>query len=859
MRENTAGLVKAVIKSIFHHNPSALMIIISISVFMIMPTVMLNTSRSLLNSVDDSVIKVYGRFDYIYYVEPELLNEKEKNDIKFTEEHTYTGKIHITGIIGADGYVMHAGYMDNAAMQMSGISLTSGRWPQTSGEIAVTESAMPYIESIEQQLHLETPTEVVGVVSDYGRLWPRGKAQNDMQLDNLDVFMTESDMELLKEKTGLNYIIYLIEDDASFAPIDNIYENYNWRNVKLQNGSFDTPQSFMTISGTVCAFLLIGTMIFFNGAIIRRYHTIWMLGTEIKRLRGIYNIELGVYVLIGNAVGILLGMVGTALAIESLSANLGKNIPLSIDAMNIFEMFFINILIVYALGNLMFRLKVNEKIKKRFHHQAWKTGFVRLTFLEYRIMPKNFALALMVIMMSIFFISHINNYVEELGQATAYAGGYAGEMPMDYDFELLAQSLEFAGAKADDLCYLNTYEKNGIPDEDMKIFEGIEEIKNINGYKMTDKILILKDADEFDTYLDISDMHLDGKYTIKGVRGGEIYVKGSDELMRLIGYEANTAIQTEILGLPDNDIVLMNEYVHEGYIDVDKVKSGEEIILIMPSYIYEEWGSGEKKTYGLRFADFDDENAVNDTLFHVGDAITLSEYRVLVNMNAGISENEVAVLIKRNDIVTKIGAIIRCNAAWFDRAFETGIIIPTYRIITSNEAFNIFNIDATYTRVRIYAAENADTDSIRIELNNITDKYPLMMVRDITSQLVNYHELNSLVSMTCNLLKYLVMIFGCINVVLLMLSKTRSNMDNYRIYWINGLCLHEIVLIFVLQMIFMVAVSLMALCLLYRIIIGNLDMLAQPDNLNMTAWYLLIVFVCSIIGSGVMVIKELAR
>ncbi len=859
MRENTVGLVKTVIKSIFHHNPSALMIIISISIFMIMPTVMLNTSRSLLNSVADSVIKVYGRFDYIYYVNTDVLTEREKRGVQSRDEHSYTGKMYVAGAVGSDNVVLYAGYMDGAAKYLGSIRLTSGRWPQTSGEIAVTESAMPYIESIERQLHLETPTEVVGVVADYGRLWPRGRAQNDMQLDNLDVFMTESDMELLKGETGLNYIIYLIEDDASFAPIDNMYENYNWRNVKLQNGSFDTPQSFMTISGTVCAFLLIGTMIFFNGAIIRRYHTIWMLGTEIKRLRGIYNIELGVYVLIGNAVGILLGMVGTALAIESLSANLGKDIPLSIDAMNIFEMFFINILIVYALGNLMFRLKVSEKIRKRFHHQAWKTGFVRLTFLEYRIMSKNFVLALMVIMMSIFFISHINNYVEELGQATAYAGGYAGEMPMDYDFELLAQSLEFAGAKADDLCYLNTYEKNGIPDEDMKIFEGIEKIKNINGYKMTDKILILKDADEFDTYLDISDMHLDGKYTIKGVRGGEIYVKGSDELMRLIGYEANTAIQTEILGLPDNDIVLMNEYVHEGYIDVDKVKSGEEIILIMPSYIYEEWGSGKKKTYGLRFADFDDENAVNDTLFHVGDAITLSEYRVLVNMNAGISENEVPVLIKRNDIVTKIGAIIRCNAAWFDRAFETGIIIPTYRIITSNEVFNIFDIDATYTRVRIYAEENADTDSIRIELNNITDKYPLMMVRDITSQLVNYHELNSLVSMTCNLLKYLVMIFGCINVVLLMLSKTRSNIGNYRIYWINGLCLHEIVLIFVLQMIFMVAVSLMALCLLYRIIIGNLDMLAQPDNLNMTAWYLLIVFVCSIIGSGAIVVRELAR
>ncbi len=859
MRENTAGLVKAVIKSIFHHNPSALMIIISISVFMIMPTVMLNTSRSLLNSVADSVIKVYGRFDYIYYTNADVLTEREERDIKSREKHSYTGKLYIAGTVGISNVILHAGYMDSAARYLTGLGLTSGRWPQKSGEIAATESAMQYIESIEQQLQLEMPIEVVGIVSDYGRLWPRGKTQNDMQLDNLDVFMTESDMELLKGKTGLNYIIYLIEDDASFAPIDNMYENYNWRNVKLQNGSFDTPQSFMTISGIVCAFLLIGTMIFFNGAIIRRYHTIWMLGTEIKRLRGIYNIELAVYVLIGNIAGVLLGTIGTALAIDSLSVSLGKDIPLFIDAMNILEMIFINMLIVYALGNLMFRLKVDEKMTRRFHHQAWKTGFIRLVFLEYRVMPKNFVLALMVIMMSIFFISYINNYAEELGQATAYAGGYAGEMPMDYDFELLAQSLGFAGAKDDDLCYLNTYEKNGIPDEEMKIFEDIVGVKSFNGYKMTDKMLILKDADRFDTYLDISDARLDGRYSIKKLKGGENFVKGHDELLKLVGYEENTMIQTEILGLTDGDLMLMDEYITEGNIDVDKIKSGEEVILIVPSYIYEEWGTGKKKTYGLKFAHYTDENAVNDTLFHVGDEITLSEYRVLVNMNAGISESEVSELIERNDFNVRIGAMIRSYAAWFDKMPETDFMIPTYRIITSNVAFNIFNIDATYTRVRIYAEENADTDSIRIELNNITDKYPLMIVRDITPQLVNYHELNSLVSMTCNLLKYLVMIFGCINVVLLMLSKTRSNISNYRIYWINGMCLHEIILIFVLQMIFMIVVSLTALCLLCQIITGNLDIFAQQDNLNMTAWYLLIVFVCSIISSGVTAVRELAR
>ncbi len=393
----------------------------------------------------------------------------------------------------------------------------------------------------------------------------------------------------------------------------------------------------------------------------------------------------------------------------------------------------------------------------------------------------------------------------------------------------------------------------------MKIFEDIVGVKSFNGYKMTDKMLILKDADRFDTYLDISDARLDGRYSIKKLKGGENFVKGHDELLKLVGYEENTVIQTEILGLTDGDLMLMDEYITEGNIDVDKIKSGEEVILIVPSYIYEEWGTGKKKTYGLKFAHYTDENAVNDTLFHVGDEITLSEYRVLVNMNAGISESEVPELIERNDFNVRIGAMIRSYAAWFDKMPETDFMIPTYRIITSNDAFNIFNIDATYTRVRIYAEENADTDSLRMALNNITDKYPLMKVRDITSQLVNYHELNSLVSMTCNLLKYLVMIFGCINVMLLMLSKTRSNISNYRIYWINGLCLHEIILIFVLQMIFMIVVSLTALCLLCQIITGNLDIFAQQDNLNMTAWYLLIVFVCSIISSGVTAVRELAR
>ena len=66
MKENRWGLLKAVLKSTFQHNPSALLIILCIAVFVIMPSVLLNSSRSILQSVTESVAEVYGGFDYIF-------------------------------------------------------------------------------------------------------------------------------------------------------------------------------------------------------------------------------------------------------------------------------------------------------------------------------------------------------------------------------------------------------------------------------------------------------------------------------------------------------------------------------------------------------------------------------------------------------------------------------------------------------------------------------------------------------------------------------------------------------------------------------------------------------------------------
>ncbi len=863
MKENRWGLLRAVLKSTFQHNPSALLIILCIAVFVIMPSVLLNSSRSILQSVTESVAEVYGGFDYIFYADLSSSSEEVQNEINLIESNasfTDIGRMNIAGVIPGDENIMHAGYADEEGVRLSGIRLVSGHLPEKSGEIAVTESAMEYIRDIEDALGYET--DVVGVVADYGRLWPRGKKQNDMSLDNIDVFIDCSDVELLRDETGVNICLLLLLCDGVMVDTsdrDGMYENYNWKNAQTQNNSFDTPQSFLAISGVVCAFLLLGTMIFSCRSIIRRYRFMWMLGTEWGRARKYYNLELGIYLIIGNAVGLMLGMAGTVLAVRSLGDSLERSIDIQVDILNILMLVLANAVIVFVVGNLIFRLKDNKLRENRIRHRAHKTGYMRLAFLEYKTVPKAFIFTILIIVISAFFVIYINNYIKNFSAQTAYAGGYDGEMPMNYDFELLAKNKSYDGTEEGDISYIYTYEKNGISADDLQKIAQAQGVGQVNAYKITDKILLLKDADSFDEYLDISDTYLDGQYSIKTL-GGQRFVPGHDELLRIVGYQDNTIIQTVMKGYPASDMQFLSDYVTEGVIDIEKLNSGEEIIMVVPACIYEEHGigrDGEPPSRGIGYVDYLDENAINDTLFHVGDEITVSEYRVLTEINSGINEEETRNLIERHDHTVRISAIIRSHAGWFDNGDEVQFpSMPTYALITSCEAFDALDIDSTYTRVRIFADEDADMDSLRTEINNLASEYPNMTLRDISSQLVSYHELNLLVSMACMLLKYLVIILGCISVVLQMITKTKTNRENYMLYRMNGLCFRDIIMIFLIQMIITIVISMVLMGILCLIVNGNMDLIAEAENVNAIAIYLLIVLVCSVAGSGIIAVTS---
>ena len=680
MYSNRNGLFKSIIKSSLRHNPATLLLIIGIAVFIILPSILLNSSKSLLSFVTESLAGVYGKYDYIYYA---AMDSDDNLD------GMITGRMDIVRQLAADDDPINIGYADDNAIRLSGIKLLTGHMPTAEGEIAVTQSAQPYVEMLEEVLGYDL--SVTGVVEDYGRLWPKGHEERELGLDKIDVFLSSKDSEKLSTEGGLDYLIVLIEtgDEIDISDIDGMYVNANWRNVQLQDSYFDTPESFMLISCVVCIFLLIGIMLFCSRSVIRRYRNIWMLGADWKRLRKYYNIELCILLIAGNILGLLIGTLGSFAVNKVLENKLEMEIQLSIDMLNIMTIIFADICVVLVIGNLLFKFKTRDRFLKCVSGKTRKTGFLRLSFLEFRPSVKIFVFIIVIMFLSELFMVYINKYTDDFSQKTAYSGGYDGEMPMDYDFELLAENKVAESMEEDDICYISTYEKNGIQSEDLDAFTDLSGVDHVNAYKVTDKMLILKSSSDFDTYLDISDTYLDGQYSVNSL-AREHYMPGHDELFRLIGYQENTVIQTVITGYPVDELESLNKYVTDGNLDMDKISSGEEVVLLVPAYEYSEHGSGDKISREMNFIDYTSESAINDSLFHVGDEITLSEYKVQGNFNSGINENEVDDIIERNDFKVKIGAIIRCYAGWFDRADDIQITVPTYRILTTDAAFDLF-------------------------------------------------------------------------------------------------------------------------------------------------------------------------
>lgn len=802
-------MLKPVIKSMFSRNVANYFIILGIAIFLLLPMVFVNSADSILAMVKQDRGDVYGEFTDIYYdynvsgAENEMLIDENYISRVFGDmAYKRYGVLYVVEQIKVYDEKYNLGYADDTAAELGRIALKEGELPRNEAEIAITESALKVLGAevkVGDSVNVSGENYVVtGIVDDYGRLWPKGEKQSESDATDIDFFVCkDTAIDRYNKNSFLSYVVMIdrntdISSDIQYS--EDFYYNTNGQLGDEEN-LFYVPDGFIVIIFVVCTFLLFNILFMAKRKIDRKYYIFWRLGLSKKYCRLYVSVEMLVNAIIGNILGCLLGNLGTKAAIGILEQRIGKTIPVIYNISIVIFMILADTIILVALGNVLYGISKKVDKRKIHIHKPKKSGICRLAFLEFSGNRKTFITMFIMLAVSISFIYYINEFNSTFVEKTEYEE-VPGKMPLDYDYELYTELMATTAMSEDDICIVDTYERDGATDVTLKEISDLSGVEKAYGYKENNKIYILEEQDAFCDYIDISDYFLDGMYNSTDI---------SPELNMNVGYGDNTVIRTKVMGYTEEDILGFEKYVAEGKIDINKLNSGEEIILVVPAFKYyvEEFEDGSIGST-LEPIEYNLEGAINDTMYHVGDEVTLSELKVLSDTNGGMNESEIATNIERKDVKVKIGAIIRSSVGWFERETPLG---STYKFISTNDGFASYGIDVTYNRIRIYAEDSADINLLTNELFSIASNYPRMTLDNLTSQLKNYRELNYLVSLMCILLISLVFIVGVVTTVTQMLSKTKIYKEYYRLYRMNGLHFGDVIYLFFIQIVIVIAIA----------------------------------------------------
>ncbi len=243
------------------------------------------------------------------------------------------------------------------------------------------------------------------------------------------------------------------------------------------------------------------------------------------------------------------------------------------------------------------------------------------------------------------------------------------------------------------------------------------------------------------------------------------------ELMEVVGYEAEpfgTSIETE----REEHLELLKEYVLDGEINIEKINSGEEIILVAPEEIAYEvayhkdgYHSSVRKqliTNGLKkYNDIKDyvEILRESMPFKAGETVNLSILICAENANAMYDKNAKAYDYKYNryDREVKIGAIV--SQAYTGTYYSR---IPAF--LTTNEGLSQFGCPLRYDYIEAFA-----NTEITPEIEESLEGFFRASDYDVDSQ----HRLNE-----SNKTELIATVAGIASIILLLFCIAASLVNN---------------------------------------------------------------------------------
>ncbi len=805
--------IKLALKSIWKKNRGNQMFFLAILLLVLLPTILYNSGKSVLTQMESTYKGMFGQFTHIYY----LGNPHENKEMVFQPSdlrellpgfryETY-GVMHTTYKQEVTKTKeLQVGYVDDIAKVLAEIKVISGYMPRKDNEVVLQERMAQLLgnKTIKDVVKIgEEEFVVSGIVKNFGHLWPKGDKQIEKNIVAPNAFVTKHAAERLflksREHTKIVLLVATGEETVDSAKPDDIDFFYNANNLKSNRGGFQIPSFFMMLFYMVSLVIVFMVLLLNKKNLEKRIKAYSLLGMMKDRILMIVRLELWIISFCGVISGLLVGGLLSSVVVKGFSYYIKQPVVLQFDWKTLIWLVAgitigVAVLIILYTQGLVENLFREKRKKKRKSNLRIRR--VKLLKFEYRQSLPTLALFVFLISTVFVMLSYTIYYVHTL-RFSDIRDDANGAIIQDYDYQLVVDTSYLAGEE-DTIMYVDMAEKVGISKEMLEKMKNEPSIKKINAYQEYNSLFVRMNEKDVDRYLDVQDFKEDGVYE----RTQMPVIVDLEKIKERFKYEMDEVlVPLRIISYPHEIVNAINKKDVIGEINLEKIISGEEVILKAPSYIFDEIKIPNQQggTFTSRVIRFStEEGAIQCEVYRVGDEIKLSGFLSEKIYNGAIKEEQLSDF-KRYDISTKVGAIIRDNDVAKLTA-RNNVPLP-FIILTVEEGLASLGLDATYSVASIYAEDEEKTGAVIYEY---FEQEKHMILEDWAAEMREYKTYQFF--QYSFILMFLIVLIGTVFVIFTsqLLIKTKLSMDRYVLFRINGVTYRKIIGIVMGQFVFVI-------------------------------------------------------
>ena len=814
--KHTLNLIKISLKSLLRKNNGNKLLLAAICILTLVPMFLYNTTNSIITTVKEQNTIVYGIYDEIYYRDKisdlSTLTDDEFESLLPNYRYQSYGVFYTADTVALEGNKnLNLGFADAEAIRLGCITVKEGRFPEGDNEIALTEGIANELgaNGVGQEVTIDNQTYTLcGIINDFGRLWPRGEKQIEDNITPVNAFITQSRLEQVFDKSHSITQQIVIEKEAGI-----VNPNDDTLRLFTSNGSFDAsdnfsiPQSFMILMYVISLLIVITILIMNKTKLLARIRNYLLLGMNKRDIFFVFVFETVSILILGVITGGVFSFFATKGCLNLILDN-EYSAPIFDFDMTLNVSLILSLLIGLAIVFIIYAIYIVKQtaLDSEISGRHYKNTNAKISIFKLDMFKNRKAIIAIVLLISLsctllsYGIAYRNYFTEDITETDS------GYVQNDYDFQFSSKLInappltdKVTGEQITPLLFTNNYEKNGADQDFIDSVASIPGVSKILAYRENQKMNLLLTKGSIDSYFDGCDSILDGNYNM----AMSMSINNYDLIWNTFNYKENDIlVSSEIVGYSRESLEKLKDSVIDGEINIDKIMSGEEVILRVPAYKITEQNFGGTILRGIIPTEYDDPDAINMTQFKVGDEITLSGLLTDEPLNGGVAESDIS-LFYRKDVTVKVGAIIRST----DGKLISSRAGAACSVLTANEALDELGIPAAYSVVSIYTDIDANNTVIANELQELGLDYPNMTFENWSSDVRTYKVYNLLVSIF-SVTFIAILIFVTFTMLLIQLFiKTRLSLSTYTLYRINGLTFGKLIRSLLMQLLMVYSVG----------------------------------------------------